>query len=167
MSSKAKKLRNESVNPFMEEVDPKNPYGPNYEELPFDTKVYYKFNRVKKFVHIDKDDQEKMFNYNFKFIFGILGAVAVGCLTGYGLKRFFIKPYLSNVDDFLEQAPHLYYGLFFAGSATWAYYKMDELYIKQVCYPLLDKYLPQAITNGFEDYTISEFRTIDMEFDTK
>jgi len=165
MSSKARKLKNESVNPFMEEIDPKNPYGPNYEELPYDTKVYYKFNRVKKFVHIDKGDQETMFNYNFKYVFGMIGAVTLGCLTGYGIRRLFIKPYLTRTEDFIEQIPHLYYGVFFAGSATMAYYKLDEMYTKDICYPLLDKYLPEAIKNGFEDYTISQYRTMDMEFE--
>ena len=41
----------------MKETDPKNPYGPNYEELPQSTKIYYKFNKVKKYVHFSKEDE--------------------------------------------------------------------------------------------------------------
>lgn len=37
----------------MGENDPKNPYGPNYEELPIDTKIYYKYNRVRQYVHLE------------------------------------------------------------------------------------------------------------------
>ncbi len=164
MNTKEKKLKNESANPFMEEVDPRNPYGPNYEELPYDTKVYYKFNRVKKFVHLEKDDQDQMLNFNYKYIFGMLGAAVVGCVGGYAIKRFLIKPFFSNFEDWIDQFSGVYYGLFFAGSATLAYYKLDDMYIKQVCYPLLDKYLDQAIKNGFEDYKISHFKKIESEF---
>lgn len=167
MSSKMKKLKNEQINPFMEETDPKNPYGPNYEELPFDTKVYYKFNRVKKFVHLSKEDQDTVLNYDFKYFFGTVAAAAIGCLAGYGLKKFVIRPYLNKLDDWIEQLPHMYYGLYFAGGATLAYYQIGDWYIKDVCYPMLDKYLPEAVKNGFDDYEISQFRTVHMEYAEK
>ena len=82
-----KKLRNEGVNPFMLESDPKNPYGPNYEELPYETKLYYKFHRVKKYVHLTQEDQDKMINSNFQFFLGTAASMAFGCLLAYGLKK--------------------------------------------------------------------------------
>jgi len=41
---------------FMKEHDPRNPYGPNYQELPYDTKVYYKFCKISKYVHYNLED---------------------------------------------------------------------------------------------------------------
>ena len=35
-----KKLKREDINPFFLETDPRNPYGPNFEELPYETKVH-------------------------------------------------------------------------------------------------------------------------------
>ena len=40
----------------MSETDPQNPYGPNYEELPYETKVYYKFNKIRRYIHYTKED---------------------------------------------------------------------------------------------------------------
>lgn len=36
-------LKNTNIQPFMSETDPRNPYGCNYEELEYDTKVFYKY----------------------------------------------------------------------------------------------------------------------------
>jgi len=40
----------------MSDEDPNNPYGPNYIELPYDTKAYYKFTRIRKYVHYTPED---------------------------------------------------------------------------------------------------------------
>lgn len=158
---KMKKLRNEAINPYMEETDPRNPYGPNYEELPYETKVYYKFNKVRKFVHLDKDDQDKLLSANFQSIFGTIASTAVGCLFAYGLRRFAIKPNLPRIDETIASHANLYYGFFFAGAGTLAYFQLGDMYIRDVSAPMLDKYLAEAIKNGFDDYKISDYRIVD------
>lgn len=165
MASKMKKLRNEGINPYMEETDPRNPYGPNYEELPYETKVYYKFNRVKKFVHLDKEDQDKMLSANFQSVFGTLGSMALGCVFAYGLRRFAVKPYFSKLDEIIGNYSNLYYGFFFAGFGTLAYFQLGDMFVRDISAPFLDKYLAEAIKNGFDDYQISAFRKVSMEFD--
>ena len=56
----AKRLKNKEILPFIDELDPKNPYGPNFEELPYKTKQFYKFNRMRKYVHFSKEDNEHL-----------------------------------------------------------------------------------------------------------
>lgn len=43
--------------PFMDETHPLNPYGVNYVGHPVDSKLFYKFNTMKKFVHMEEEDQ--------------------------------------------------------------------------------------------------------------
>jgi hypothetical protein len=54
--SENKKIIEYTNNPFMSDHDPKNPYGPNYEPLPYETKLYYKFCKIAKFVHYSPED---------------------------------------------------------------------------------------------------------------
>ena len=42
---------NTNIN-IMSETDHRNPYGPNFSQLPKEVKVYYKFLRMKAFVHV-------------------------------------------------------------------------------------------------------------------
>jgi hypothetical protein len=162
-NSKMKKLHNQDVNPFMPETDPKNPYGPNYEELPYDTKVYYKFNKVRKFVHFEPEDQEKIVKSNYDFTFGMMGAITAGCLFGLVLRRYGLKR-IPRIDDLLENHTNLYYGFWFAGSGTWAYYALSEVYVKDICDPFLTKYTQKAIENGFDNYEISKFKRFQGNF---
>lgn len=36
----------------MSDTDPRNPYGSNYEELEYETKIFYKYTEIKKHVHL-------------------------------------------------------------------------------------------------------------------
>ena len=51
----------------IKETDADNPYGPNYMMLPYDTKLYYKWIRMNKFVHLAGDDQKSALTENYKF----------------------------------------------------------------------------------------------------
>lgn len=95
-----KKLYNEAISPFMQETDPRNPYGPNYEELPFETKIYYKYNKVKKYVHFAKEDEDVILNANFKFMFGLLGTITGSIVSAYILKRFIFKPFIPKIFEY-------------------------------------------------------------------
>lgn len=157
------KLKDEGINPFMPETDPKNPYGPNYEELPYETKVYYKFNKIRKHVHLDKEDDERIVKFNLTFMFGILGSALLGCGVGYGIRRAIFKPYFVRIDDALIDYGRPYYGVFFAGAATIAYNYFSQRYVEEVCIPLTSKYIKTATENGFQDYKISEHREINTD----
>ena len=56
MEKNDQKLLDNLNDPFLNELDPNNPYGPNFEGLPYESKVYYKFSRIRKYVHYDYDD---------------------------------------------------------------------------------------------------------------
>ena len=43
---------NQFNGPYMDETDPSNPYGPNYERLSYETKKYYKFLKIKTYIHM-------------------------------------------------------------------------------------------------------------------
>ena len=45
-------LRDSTNINIMSETDPRNPYGPNFDQLPKEVKIYYKFLRMKAFVHV-------------------------------------------------------------------------------------------------------------------
>ena len=49
----------------------------------------------------------------------------------------------------------LYPSLMTAGFA-YQYFQAQKRYNTNVCKYILDKYLPQAVENGFEDYQISQ-----------
>lgn len=157
------RLQDESINPFISETDPKNPYGPNYEELPYHTKVYYKFNRLKKFVHLEKEDSEKIMLFNMQFAFLALGGAAITSGFAYLMKRFLIKPNFGTFHEFLDRYSHVYYGVLIAGSTTAVYHYNSKHYIDQICQPFIDKYMAQALDNGFEDYKISTPEKFDVE----
>ncbi len=70
----------------MGENDPKNPYGPNYEELPIDTKIYYKYNRVRQYVHLDDEDTDFLYRSNLKFMGYFLGYFTLSITSGIILK---------------------------------------------------------------------------------
>jgi hypothetical protein len=162
-SSKLKKLHNQDVNPFMLETDPRNPYGPNYEELPYETKLYYKFNRVRKYVHFEPEDQDKILKSNYDFTFGMIGIVTVGCLAGLALRRYGLK-HIGKLDEMIDNYSNFYYGFFFAGSGTFAYYYMSDKYVKDICEPFLTKYTDKAVANGFDNYEISRFKKFQGNF---
>ena len=50
--------------PFMGENHPLNPYGNNYIDHPYETKLFYKFNCVKKYVHLSPEDEERVWQSN-------------------------------------------------------------------------------------------------------
>ena len=51
-SSKLKDLHSTDTNLLISEADPNHAYGPNYYMLPRSLKLYYKYMRMRKYVHI-------------------------------------------------------------------------------------------------------------------
>jgi hypothetical protein len=151
---KGKKLRDSENNLFVREVDAKNPYGPNYEFLPFTTKLYYKYIRMKKFVRFTKEEQEFAFFKDLEFYGGILAIALFGGFLAFGTRRFLLKDKVPIVNEY----PMIFDSFFGAGLATAGYEALNAHYIHTLCGPLVEKYLSEARLNGFEDYEISKDR---------
>lgn len=101
--------------PFLSELDPTNPYGPNFEGLPLESKIYYKFSRIRKFVHYDYEDQRKIMLSNIGFVAGMLGSGLLGvALAKISMK--FAKG--KRMFEILEDYQHLYYAVMGSGGAT-------------------------------------------------
>jgi hypothetical protein len=56
------------------------------------------------------------------------------------------------VFEILECTEHIYYPVIISCSTTYAYFKAYDRYYEEVHRYFIDKYLKQAIENGFEDY---------------
>jgi hypothetical protein len=150
------KLKNEGTNPFMLETDSKNPYGPNYEGLPLESKIYYKYARVKKFVHFADEDSKMVIDTDMKWLLGIFCYVSAGAISSIFLKNLVAKRSSKRIFELLDTYSTLYYGVAVAQAFTSGYFALNSYYVKTVCNPMIDKYLKQAIDNGFEDYEISQ-----------
>ena len=148
-------LKTEIQGFFMEETSPLNPYGPNYYFLAYDTKVYNKFVRVKRHVHLTPEDTETLVKGNVYYFCGMISSFLFGLTLGIALKRLFINRFI-RMNELVEDHPRIYYGLFGSCLTTIGYSYLTDYYIMQLCYPMIGKYLDKAIENGFEDYEIDE-----------
>jgi hypothetical protein len=138
------------------ETDADNPYGPNYMMLPYDTKLYYKWIRMNKFVHLQGEDQKLALNENYKF-YGVL--IGVGfCTFGLSsaLKNIVAKRYTSKFYDFLCEVPALWHGFWIASGIASAFTPLQNSYLEHFIKPMMGKYRTEALDNGFQDYPISE-----------
>ncbi|CAD8183868.1 unnamed protein product [Paramecium pentaurelia] len=144
-----------SQTPFMSENHPLNPYGNNFIDHPYESKIFYKFNSVKQYVHLEEDDQFRISKYSAYFAFG-LGGTLIGTIGGFHLLlKYVFKPYYTTTFEHFNHYKHLYLGLLVASSVTFMYTYLTTLYINNVSRPLLYKYLDEAKKNGFQDYEIS------------
>eukprot|EP01017_Pseudomicrothorax_dubius_P032032 TRINITY_DN4151_c0_g1_i4.p1 TRINITY_DN4151_c0_g1~~TRINITY_DN4151_c0_g1_i4.p1 ORF type:complete len:170 (+),score=33.36 TRINITY_DN4151_c0_g1_i4:65-574(+) len=114
-----------AMNPFLQETDPKNPYGPNFIELPYLTKVYYKYTRLKKYVHLTPEDQREIGTENLKFYFGMVATFGLGILSANLLKRF-VFPKLWSESSYYLEAYSIYYRGFFGSAASTLFYSNDR-----------------------------------------
>lgn len=69
--------------PYMDEMDPENPYGPNYCRLSYTTKKYYKFLKVKQYVHMSGEDSTLLRQADV----GLYGGMGVGLVGGLVLAK--------------------------------------------------------------------------------
>ena len=142
---------------MVSETDPNNPYGPNYYFLPRQSKVYYKYLRLSKFVHLDKKDEEALLNFNYIFYGGVILSIAAGYFLSKGLMvgivpRFAPRVYMgwSSGSKFMMN------GLMGSLFGSLAYFKLNNYYSNNYIEVLTNKYIDRAIENGFVDYKISE-----------
>jgi len=113
MDKTKRHLKNEYQNFFMEETSPLNPYGPNYHFLAYDTKVYNKFNRLKRYVHLTPEDTERLLKGNVYYFCGIVTSLLYyglmgSCTTTLGysfLTDYYIMKICSPmIPKYLEKA---------------------------------------------------------------
>eukprot|EP01016_Furgasonia_blochmanni_P022557 TRINITY_DN2454_c0_g2_i10.p1 TRINITY_DN2454_c0_g2~~TRINITY_DN2454_c0_g2_i10.p1 ORF type:complete len:197 (-),score=25.90 TRINITY_DN2454_c0_g2_i10:65-655(-) len=142
-----KKLRNQSVIPFLAETDPRNPYGPNYETLPYSTKVVYKFNRLKKHIHMTPEDHNLYIYFHYETLASIIFGVGGGALLALGLKRFVFRPLFPRAYERIDEHNKIFSGFFAALCSTGLYVYSSERYTKYVCEPYIERYVDQAIKN--------------------
>ncbi|KAL4475784.1 hypothetical protein ABPG72_011561 [Tetrahymena utriculariae] len=158
-----KNLVNNQIQPFMSETNPRNPYGCNYEELEYETKVFYKYQEIKKHVHFSEQDQNKVIQANFMYMAGVTLSVLGSLGLGYVMKKNQVFSRLRTLHILAEEYTNFYYGFFVAASGSFSYFYCNRYYIQEVCKPLMMKYLEGAKENGFQDYRISETKPFDWE----
>lgn len=155
-SKKGKTLRTKKSSLILEDTNPNHAYGPNYYMLPRELKVYYKYIRLRKFVHVKVEDEKEIIKFNYFFYFGIIASI----FGVYNFSRFFNKFVLKKISNptyrHVKKLPVAYFGVpaSLAGSLTYGY--LNVYFVKNYCYDFMDKYRDEAIQNGFDDYDISE-----------
>ena len=151
-----KQLRSKESMMLVSEIDPNYPYGPNYCMHPFRLKQYYKYNRMRKYVRVQIEDEREIFKFNYVFYFGCLGAI----FGTYGftrlLNRFVFKKLSKKLHDHVSNFPLFYFGVPASAAGSVAYGYLNVYFIKNYCEDFLEKYREEAVGNGFEDYKISE-----------
>ena len=142
---------------ILDETDPNNPYGPNYYFLPKQAKAYYKYLRLCKFVHIEKEDEEAILTFNYLYYGGLGLSLGAGYQIGRGLAAGILRPIAPSLYSTMKTNKSIF--LLHAASASLfvslAYFKLNDFFSEQYVDVLTRKYLPVAIKNGFKDYSIS------------
>lgn len=76
-------------NLFMEETSPNNPFGPNYIVLPYNTKLGYKFSKMKGYIRPTRQDLVHKEDEDAKFVGIIFLGFASGVFIG-GVGRMYV-----------------------------------------------------------------------------
>ena len=141
---------------FIDETDPNNPYGPNYYFLPRTTKAYYKYLRLSKFVHVDREDEEALLNFNYIFYSALVVAAGTGFLVSRGASRLLFSRLAPGLAEQLRSPAWLpVHSVLGAAFCTSCYFSLNDYYNNNYVEVLTRKYLSQAVQNGFVDYPIS------------
>lgn len=137
---------------FMLETDPHNPFGSNYIMRSRNEKLFSKFKLMRKYVNLSLDDSEILVNQNFYFY----SRIGFGGLTflfpTWSIIKFLSYKNLFTVNKIIK---YIIGTSVFCYGVSNSYNKAFDILIKNSYNLLLEKYLPKAIENGFEDYNIS------------
>jgi len=158
LSSNLSELRDQRSITVLSEFDAHNPYGPNSMGIEAHHKIYYKFLQMKKFVHAPIEESDILLKYNVNF-YGFMGAVcAISFTATWALSRFILHKRFPILHGLFSKQ-HVLFGGMLSAAGVWLTvdYKMDQ-FTRQYCNRFIEKYMDQAIKNGFEDYPISEYR---------
>ena len=140
---------------YMSDTNPLNPYGMNYIDHSYESKIIYKFNTLKRYVHLKEEDELRISYGSISFF----GGIFLAALLSAGVCKFTyegpIKKYTPYIYDLIKPKGYIYAGIIVGLSAAYAYGELTTVYTNYICRPLMLKYLDSAIKNGFEDYEIS------------
>lgn len=158
-NSKLKELHSSQSNFLIGETDPNHAYGPNYYMLPRTLKLYYKYVRMRKFVHIALEDEKQIIDFNYVFY----GSTLAATMATYGLFKLaslslkkVSNPNIASIGRACLRAPIFAFGVpaSLAGSLVYGY--LNVYFVRNYVVKFLDKYTTEAIVNGFENYDLSE-----------
>jgi hypothetical protein len=85
----------------MDETSSQNPFGPNYAFMSYETKVIYKYNRMKDFIKIKYVDQQFV-NYEQCRYIGTIIMCLAGGYFGAAIFRTYKAIYLVYIIKFLS-----------------------------------------------------------------
>lgn len=149
-------LKKDELTLIMTDTDPNHAYGPNYYMLPKELKTYYKYIRMRKYVHVKLEDEKEIIGFNFKFYGAIVSSALGVYFLSKGIDKFILKNYFKSAHRHVKKLPVMYFGVpaSIAGSLCYGY--MNAYFIRNYCVDFLENYRAEAVSNGFEDYPISE-----------
>ena len=148
---------NAKLTHFVDETDPNNPYGPNYYFLPRATKVYYKYLRLAKFVHVEREDEDALLNFNYLYYSAMVLSAGAGFLLSRGASRLVLRRLAPRLfEGFNSAASLLVHSTAGAICCTYSYFYLNDYYLDNYIEVLSRKYLQEAVANGFVDYPVSQ-----------
>ncbi len=82
-----------------------------------------------------------MLQANFYFALGITASFGLGLLTSVISKKFIIQKMFPNfTEKYLFENRNVYYGAISAMFTTYAYFKLNTMYVNELCLPFIEKY---------------------------
>lgn len=152
-------LHSDKANLLIGETDPNHAYGPNYYMLPRTLKLYYKYMRMRKFVHVQIEDEKEIINFNYLF-YGTTAAATFGTYGFFKILSSMLSksgnPNVSSLGRACLKAPVFAFGVPASIAGSLAYGYLNVYFVKNYVVNFLDKYRKEAIDNGFDDYQLSE-----------
>jgi hypothetical protein len=109
--SKIKELKEGEISmtsfhmPYMDEMDPDNPYGPNYSRLTHSTKKYYKLLKIKQYVHLQPQDSSLLRQADIILYGSLLLGAFVGLAVGKLGHKTFLKKNWNGMARFVNKYP--------------------------------------------------------------
>lgn len=139
----------------MSETDPRNPYGPNYIVLDFDTKMYYKFLRMRNYVQVSEEDNIDYLNLTSQFYASMMGVACTTIFSTILFNRLVVRALSKRMYQYIKERQVYFGGFLTASVVTLSYDEANVYFTQNYCIDFMEKYKTEAVTNGFEDYDIS------------
>lgn len=152
-----RELKNPRISTLIiSDTESSNPYGPNYILLPYETKLYYKWLRLKKYIHLSEVDQERHINQNYIFYGSLIATGLTMYSLAYLTKNYMLVKSFPKTYDLFNEMPAIYYGLWISAGVSKTFTAVNTYHINDYVIPNLEKYIDEAKENGFANYEISQ-----------
>jgi hypothetical protein len=127
--------------------------------LPRTLKLYYKYMRMRKFVHVKIEDEKEIIDFNYMFY----GSTAAATLGTYWLFKGVFSllkrsgnPNMASIGRGAMRAPIFAFGVPASISGSLVYGYLNVYFVRNYVVQFLDKYADEAVSNGFDNYELSE-----------